>query len=108
MTFSECVVIVIGLVAGYWLVSKCFSRAPPLLQTPPRAEPSAATCYEVLQVAPTASSAEIRAAYKLMISKYHPDKVDSLGQDLKDLAERKTQEITVAFREAMRARGEAP
>ena len=108
MTFSEGAVVVIGLFAGYWVVSKFFFRAPPVQQTPPRAEPRPATCYEVLQVSAMASSAEIRAAYKLLISKYHPDKVDSLGQDLKDLAERKTQEITLAYREAMRGRGEAP
>jgi DnaJ like chaperone protein len=63
---------------------------------------------EVLQVAPAASAAEIRDAYKHLVSKYHPDKVDSLGQELKDLAGKKTQEITAAYREGMRARGEEP
>jgi DnaJ like chaperone protein len=115
MTLSEGAVIVLGLVAGYWAVSKFLFRPSATQQKPP-AEPSAgspaanrpADCYQVLQVPPTASIAEIRASYKLLISKYHPDKVDSLGQDLKDLAERKTQEITLAYREAMRARGETP
>jgi DnaJ like chaperone protein len=115
MTLSEGAVILFGLFAGYWVVSKLFFR-PPNAPRGPQAEafPASSTvnqqadCYEVLQVSPTASNVEIRAAYKLLISKYHPDKVDSLGQDLKDLAERKTQEITLAYRQAMHARGEAP
>jgi DnaJ-domain-containing protein 1 len=61
-----------------------------------------------LQVAPTASALEIRDAYKHLISKYHPDKVDSLGQELKDLADKKSQEITAAYQEGMRARGDPP
>jgi preprotein translocase subunit Sec63 len=43
-----------------------------------------------------------------LISKYHPDKVDSLGQELKDLAGQKSQQITAAYQEGMRARGEVP
>jgi DnaJ domain len=115
MTFGEGAVIVVGVFAGYWAVSKLFFRAP-TATVKPAPEPSAAPpeaghqpdCYEILTVAPTASAAEIRAAYKQLISKYHPDKVESLGQELKDLAERKTQEITRAYRDAMRAQGENP
>jgi hypothetical protein len=32
-------------------------------------------------------------AYKAMIIQYHPDKVESLGQELRDLAEMKSKEI---------------
>lgn len=110
MTLSEIAVILLGLFAGYWIVSKLFFGPPkgtpeagaaPSANAPPR-------WYEVLQVAPSATAAEIRDAYKHMISKYHPDKVDSLGQELKDLAGQKSQEITAAYREGMQARGEAP
>ena len=62
--------------------------------------------YTVLQVAPAATVAEIRAAYRQRISQYHPDKVESLGSELKELAARKAQEITVAYQDGMRARGE--
>jgi hypothetical protein len=108
MTLSEAAVILIGLFAGYWIVSKFFFRPPTVPPQAPKAEPAPASCYGVLQISPTASNAEIRVAYKLLMSKYHPDKVDNLGQDLRDLAERKTQEITLAYRQAMRARGEDP
>jgi DnaJ-domain-containing protein 1 len=115
MTLSEGAVILFGLFAGYWVVSKLFFRPPTAQQRPqavppqpPSTAPKQSEWSEVLQVSPSAPIAEIRAAYKLLISKYHPDKVDNLGQELKDLAEHKTQEITVAYREAMRARGEPP
>jgi DnaJ-domain-containing protein 1 len=113
MTFSEGAAILFGLFAGYWVVSKLFFRPPTAQQRPETVPPPStarkkAEWHEVLQVSPSAPIAEIRAAYKLLISKYHPDKVDALGDDLKDLAEHKTQEITVAYREAMRARGEQP
>jgi DnaJ like chaperone protein len=110
MRISEIAVILFGLFAGYWIVSKLFFPPPkgnpeagavPPTNAPPR-------WYEVLQVAPSATAAEIRDAYKHLISKYHPDKVDSLGQELKDLASQKSQEITAAYREGMRARGEEP
>lgn len=110
MTPSEIGVILLGLFAGYWVVSKFFFR-PPKVQSEPNPTPppnTAPAWYDILRVAPSATAAEIRDAYKHLISKYHPDKVDSLGQELKDLAGQKTQEITAAYREGMRARGEDP
>jgi DnaJ-domain-containing protein 1 len=62
----------------------------------------------VLAVPPTATAAEIRDAYRRLISQYHPDKVNNLGQEFRDLATRKSQEITAAYAEAMRERGEQP
>ena len=114
MTLVEGAVIAFGLFAGYWVVGKLFfpSAKPgvqnnevpqetPSRETPPR-------WHDVLQVSATASAAEIRDAFKHLISKYHPDKVDTLGQELKDLASHKSQEITAAYREGMRVRGEIP
>jgi len=110
MTLNEIAVILFGLFAGYWVVSKLLFRHPKAPANPGPASPIAPSpkWHEVLQVAPSASPVEIRDAYKHMISKYHPDKVDSLGQELKDLAEHKSQEITAAYQEGMRARGEDP
>jgi DnaJ like chaperone protein len=110
MTPSEIGVILFGLLAGYWAVSKLFFRPPRKGPAPnPAPPPNPAPAWSrVLQVAPTASAAEIRDAYKHLISKYHPDKVDSLGQELKDLAGQKTQEINAAYRDGMRARGLDP
>ena len=40
---------------------------------------------------------DIEKAYKLKIKEYHPDKVDSMGDELKELAEEKTKEINEAY-----------
>jgi DnaJ like chaperone protein len=109
MTLNEIAVILFGLFAGYWVVSKLFFRHPKADTNPgPASPPNAPRWYDILQVSATASPLEIRDAYKHLISKYHPDKVDSLGQELKDLAEHKSREITAAYQEGMRARGEVP
>jgi DnaJ-domain-containing protein 1 len=110
MTLIEIAVIVFGLFAGYWVVSKLFfpsAKANTHVNAvaPPNPLPQ---WYEILQVSPAASALDIRDAYKHLISKYHPDKVDSLGQELKDLAREKSQAITAAYQEGMRARGEVP
>jgi DnaJ like chaperone protein len=110
MSLTEAAVILFGLFAGYWVVSKLFFRSPPAKDLPnPRiATESSQHWHDILGVPPAATAEQIRDAYKHLVSKYHPDKVDSLGPELKDLAEHKTQEITRAYREGMRARGVDP
>ena len=51
--------------------------------------------YEVLGVREGASEAEIKAAYKKLVKKYHPDKY--ANNPLADLAEEKMQEINQAY-----------
>ena len=111
MTLTDLAVILFGLFAGYWVVSKLFFGSRKTTETsestpPPNAPP--AHWHDVLQVDPSADEAQIRDAYKRMISLYHPDKVESLGPDLKTLAIQKSQEITAAYRDGMRARGAEP
>jgi len=116
MTLSEGAVILFGLFAGYWVVSKLFFRPPPARDERKQAGAAGAagatvaepSCHEILGVSAEATADQIRDAYKHLISKYHPDKVDNLGQELKNLAEHKTQQITAAYREAMRSRGVDP
>ena len=112
MTLIEIAVIVFGVFAGYWVVSKLFFRAPPVKEAPRPAaaapEANTPTWHDILGVPPGATAEQIREAYKRLVSKYHPDKVDTLGQELRDLAEHKTQEITLAYRDGMRARGFDP
>ena len=51
--------------------------------------------YEVLGIKPGASEEEIRAAYRELVKKYHPDKY--VDNPLADLAEEKMQEINEAY-----------
>jgi DnaJ like chaperone protein len=75
-------------------------REPPRESEPPH-------WSAVLEVARDASVDEIRAAYRRLISLYHPDKVATLGQALRDLAEEKSREITHAYQAGIRERAGA-
>jgi len=52
--------------------------------------------YDLLQVNPRATAAEIRAAYKQLVNKYHPDQY--AGHPLEDLASRRLSELNEAYR----------
>ena len=67
--------------------------------------PRPAAWNEVLGVAADATPDEIQAAYRTLMSQYHPDKVASLGEELQVLAERKSKEISAAYREGMKVDG---
>ena len=53
--------------------------------------------YRVLDVDPAASMAEIEAAYRRLISQYHPDKVAGAAPELRDAAEKRAREINAAY-----------
>lgn len=116
MSLEEIGVVTLCLFGGYWVVSFLFSRGRPRpgpgTAPPPPSEPetggAAAHWAEVLGVSPDASAEEIRRAYQQRIGEYHPDKVATLGPEMRDLAERKSQAINVAFDEARRVRGGPP
>ena len=61
----------------------------------------------VLDVPADASMEEIRAAYLKLISEYHPDKVAALGKEIREVAERKSKEINVAYSFALEERSKA-
>ncbi|MFQ6616970.1 MAG: TerB family tellurite resistance protein, partial [Fidelibacterota bacterium] len=63
-----------------------------------------ASAYRVLGVDPDASPDEIKRAYRRMASKYHPDKVQHLGEDIQKLAEEKFKAINDAYRRVSRPR----
>ncbi|MHB8884342.1 MAG: J domain-containing protein [Methylovirgula sp.] len=60
--------------------------------------------FDVLGVSPSAPMAEIKAAYRAKISGYHPDKVASLAEELRELAEERSKAINSAYATAMRLR----
>ena len=52
--------------------------------------------YKVLEISPNATDDEVRKAYRKLALKHHPDKVATLGEDVKKAAEKKFQEINAA------------
>jgi DnaJ-domain-containing protein 1 len=60
--------------------------------------------FEVLGVSPSASLDQIKSAYRAKISGYHPDKVATLADELKILAEERSKEINDAYATALRLR----
>ena len=135
MSSIEFIVVVFGLIIGYWIVSqfgagnkanKARSKtsstandsaywqpeqderaAQETLHGSQAAESSSSEHWSaVLKISANANIDEIRYAYKTLISQYHPDKVATLGTELKELCEQKTKEINAAYRRALAEHGD--
>jgi DnaJ-domain-containing protein 1 len=63
--------------------------------------------YAVLQVSPDATWPEVKQAYRTRCQEYHPDKMGSLGTEIRELSERKMKEINRAFEILRQKFGEA-
>lgn len=61
--------------------------------------------YKVLGINPNATDEEVRKAYRKMVIQHHPDKVAHLGDDVKEAATKKLQEINKAKEMIFQARG---
>lgn len=61
--------------------------------------------YKVLEIEPTSTDAEVKAAYRRLALKHHPDRVATLGEDVKRAAEEKFQQINNAKERIYKARG---
>ena len=58
-----------------------------------------ANAYEMLSVSPGDSDAEVKKAYRRLMSQHHPDKLVAKGlpEEMMKLATEKTQEIKAAY-----------
>jgi hypothetical protein len=56
------------------------------------------TYYQLLQVAPDAPAAQIKQAFRQVIARYHPDKVQHLGAEFQELAQVRSAELTIAYK----------
>jgi len=66
--------------------------------------PNTEAAYQILGVPNTASNSEIKAAYRKMAAKYHPDKVSHLGEDFAKVAEEKFKAINDAYQKIKKER----
>jgi len=53
--------------------------------------------WRVLELSPGSSQTDIRKAFLAQIKLYHPDRVSALGEDLRQVAERRTKELNRAY-----------
>ncbi len=61
--------------------------------------------YQALGIPPSASDEEVKKAYRRMAMKYHPDKVEGMGEAVKRSATEKFQAVNEAYEEIRRQRG---
>jgi len=53
--------------------------------------------YRILEIEPDAEPQEIKAAYRKMAKKYHPDKLGDVGEDVKKASEEKFRQVQEAY-----------
>lgn len=61
--------------------------------------------HTILGIQPGATPEEIKKAYRVAASQYHPDKVSHLGKELIEFANNKFAEIKIAYEELKKAKG---
>jgi DnaJ like chaperone protein len=115
MNLDEWIVVIVGLFFGYWAVNAFINRkeSPSSSSSNKQKQSSSKSdsneksstddaWFQILEVNEGASMDEVTTAYKRKIRQYHPDKVESLGPELKKLAEKKSKEINAAYNTAKR------
>ncbi len=61
--------------------------------------------YKILEIEKSASDAEVKAAYRKMVKKYHPDKLRGLGDEHIKGAEEKFRQVQQAYEHIQKERG---
>ena len=66
---------------------------------------SSDNAYKILEITKSAKIDEIKKAYRKMAKKYHPDKVEHLGEEHKKGAEEKFKQVQKAYEQLQKERG---
>lgn len=66
---------------------------------------SSDNAYKILDISKQATVTEIKAAYRKMAKKYHPDKVVHLGKEHQKGAEEKFRQVQAAYEQLQKERG---
>ncbi len=61
--------------------------------------------YKILEIEKSASDSEVKAAYRKMVKKYHPDKLRGLGEEHIKGAEDKFRQVQKAYEHIQKERG---
>jgi len=61
--------------------------------------------FEILGVKSSASREEVRSAYRTLVKKYHPDRVQHLGEEFYELAQHKFIAIQTSYERICASRG---
>ena len=63
------------------------------------------SAYKILEITKAATNDELKKAYRKMAKKYHPDKLEGLGEEHKNGAKEKFQKIQGAYEQVKKERG---
>jgi DnaJ like chaperone protein len=61
--------------------------------------------YRILEIDKSASDTEVKKAYRKMVKKYHPDKLQHLGEEHIEGAEEKFRQVQKAYEQIQKERG---